>query len=105
MARQLLREGRDVRAVAAVVACWTLVVERGRDEDGRPLELVDVRADDLRARARNRTDPLALLRGNPLFAGLDDDPRFTDAYTAVLGDLRRLGVRRALDALLDPATA
>ncbi len=100
VARQLLRDGRDVRAVAAIVACWALVVERGRDEDGRPLELVDVRADELRARARDRTDPLALVHGNPLFAGLDDDPRFTGAYAAVLRDLRQNGVRRGLDALL-----
>lgn len=100
VARRLLADGRDVRAVAAVVACWTLVVERRRDEAGRPLELVDAQADDLLARVRDRTDPLALVRGNPLFAGLDDHPRFVDAYAAVLGDLRRLGVRRGLDALL-----
>ena len=100
VALRLLQDGRDVRAVAAVVACWTLVVERRRDEAGRPLDLVDARADDLLARVRDRTDPLALVRGNPMFTGLDHDPRFLDAYAAVLGDLRRLGVRRGLDVLL-----
>ena len=103
VARRLLADGRDVRAVAAVVACWALVVERGRDEDGRPLALVDARVDDLLARAEDRTDPLAMIRG-PLFAGLDDDPRFVDAYTGIRHDLRRDGVRRGLDALLASAS-
>ncbi len=103
VARRLLADGRDVRAVAAVIACWALVVERGRDEDGRPLALVDAQADDLLARAEDRTDPLALIRG-PLFAGLDDDPRFVDAYARIRHDLRRDGVRRGLDALLTSAS-
>jgi mannitol 2-dehydrogenase len=105
VARQLLQDGRDVRAVAAVVACWARFVERRRDEDGRPLALVDARADQLLARARDREDPLALIRGNPLFAGLDDDPRFTDPYVAVLQDARRRGVRRGVEALLLAAGA
>ncbi|TQM43755.1 mannitol 2-dehydrogenase [Pseudonocardia cypriaca] len=102
VARDLLRDGRDLHAVATVVACWTRFVRERRDEHGRPLELVDTRSDDLHIRA-TRDDPLALIRGNPIFAGLDDDPRFVEVYTRILHDMGRLGVRRAIDDVLASA--
>ncbi|MFD2415513.1 mannitol dehydrogenase family protein [Amycolatopsis pigmentata] len=103
-ARLLLARGRPVLAIAAIVACWTRVLE-GHDDAGAPLPLADIRAEDLQARAaRLDADPLAVIRDNPLFAGLDDHPGFTEPYLRTLDDLRRLGARHTLERLFTDAS-
>ncbi|WP_369135254.1 mannitol dehydrogenase family protein [Modestobacter sp. I12A-02662] len=98
--RDRLAAGRDVRRSALVVAAWTRCVE-GRDDAGRPLDLVDPRADALRAAARRqRADPLAFVADRELFGDLADDPRFTRPYLAALDALRSRGARATMQAVL-----
>ncbi|MFP5282979.1 MAG: mannitol dehydrogenase family protein [Actinomycetes bacterium] len=97
--RDLLAAGRPASAAIAVLACWARFVE-GTDENGGGLELVDVQADDLRARvARHAEDPLALVRDNPMFHGLEGRPDFEGPYADILTRIRGEGVRAALDSL------
>ncbi len=101
--RDGLAAGRDVTRSALVVAAWARCVA-GRDDDGRPLELVDPRADVLRAAARRqRADPLAFLADRELFGDLADDPRFTGPYLAAAASLRSRGARATVQAVLTGA--
>jgi mannitol 2-dehydrogenase len=68
------------------------------DEAGEPIEIVDRRRDQVRARAaRQRDDPLAFLRDRDLFGDLVDQPRFTEQYAAALDSLHRVGARATLE--------
>ena len=58
-----------------VIACWARFLE-GVAEDGSPIEIVDDHIPDLRARAARHDDNiLAVVRGNPLFHGLEGPVR------------------------------
>ncbi|MFP5370084.1 MAG: mannitol dehydrogenase family protein, partial [Actinomycetes bacterium] len=95
--RANLASGGEIRRSAAVLAAWARSAA-GVDEQGRPIELIDARADTLAARARS-ADPLAFVGDRELFGDLVDDERFTAAYAAALGSLGTRGVRATLDML------
>ncbi|NEM08689.1 mannitol dehydrogenase family protein [Geodermatophilus normandii] len=103
--RDNLAAGGEVRRSAAVVAGWARYAE-GVDEEGRPIEVVDRRRDQLTARARRqREDPLAFIGDRELFGDLADDDRFTTPYLAALRSLHERGARATLEDLVDaPST-
>jgi mannitol 2-dehydrogenase len=97
-----LAAGGEIRRSAAIVASWARFAE-GVDEDGRRIELVDRRADDLSRRARRQaTDPDAFLRDRRLFGDLAEAPRFVAAYRSTLHSLHERGPRATLEALAAP---
>ena len=88
-----------------VIACWARFLE-GVAEDGSPIEIVDDRIPDLRARAARHDDNiLAVVGGNPLFHGLEGRSEFERPYAHMLSRIRTLGVDAALAATLSPARA
>ncbi len=99
-----LAHGGQVRRAATVVAAWARYAE-GLDEHGRELELVDHRAERLRAAATAQgADPLAFLRDRELFGELVEDPRFTTPYLRALDRLHGAGARALLDELVEGAS-
>jgi mannitol 2-dehydrogenase len=98
--RDRLAAGGDAFAATAVVACWARFLE-GIDEAGRSITIVDDRrADLIRRAARHDEDLLALVRDNPLFGDLEQDPRFTHSYASALATVRTRGVHGLLHDLL-----
>ena len=103
--RDNLASGGEVRRSIAVVAAWARYAE-GVDEQGRPIEVVDRRRDELMARAgRQREDPLAFVADRGLFGDLVDDERFTTAYRASLASLHERGARATLESLVQEPAA
>lgn len=98
--RDLLATGQSLGAATVVLACWARAWE-GTDDAGRPISMADDRAEDLSARARrSRTDPLAMVTGNAMFADLEHSSAFTDGFSRVLRAMHRDGVRAAVEAEL-----
>ncbi|MCW2698573.1 MAG: Mannitol dehydrogenase domain protein [Blastococcus sp.] len=95
--RRNLATGGPIRCAVATVAGWARAAE-GTDDAGRPVELVDVRAEALMSRARS-ADPLAFVADRDLFGDLIDDDRFTTAYRSALESLRTRGARATVEAL------
>ncbi|MFD2090925.1 mannitol dehydrogenase family protein [Blastococcus deserti] len=95
--RANLAAGREIRRSVAVLAAWARSAE-GVDDDGRPIELIDSRAETLTARARSG-DPLAFVADREIFGDLVDDERFVSAYLETLAALRTRGVRATLESL------
>ncbi|TFV67064.1 UNVERIFIED_ORG: mannitol dehydrogenase family protein [Bacillus sp. AZ43] len=95
--RANLASGGEIRRSVAVLAAWARSAE-GADDDGRPLQLVDSRADALAARARSE-DPLAFVADRELFGDLVDDERFARTYRETLESLRVRGTRATLERL------
>ena len=90
----LLSGGLDSSTVLAI-AGWARYAE-GFDEQGRTLNIADVRHDEVVAAAnRQRREPTAML-SLAMFDGLRDDPRFVDAYTTALTALHEHGARQAI---------
>jgi mannitol 2-dehydrogenase len=100
--RDNLATGGEVRRSATVVAGWARYCE-GVDEQGRPIEIADRRADTLTAHARRQREeaPLAFIADRELFGDLVDDERFTTPYLAALTSLHERGARATLEALVD----
>jgi mannitol 2-dehydrogenase len=99
--RENLAAGGEVRRSAAIVAGWARYCE-GVDEEGRPIEVVDRRRDELTARAlRQREDPLAFLADRELLGDLVEDERFTSHYRAALDSLHERGARATLESLTE----
>ncbi len=97
--RRNLADGGEVHRSAAVVASWARYAE-GVDEQGVAYEVVDRRRDEVMARARDLSDPLAFLRDRELFGDLVGEPRFTEPYAATLASLHAVGARATLATLL-----
>ncbi|WP_116450677.1 mannitol dehydrogenase family protein [Blastococcus litoris] len=95
--RANLASGEEIKRSVAVLAAWARSAE-GVDDDGRPVELTDSRAEALADRARS-SDPLAFVADRELFGDLVDDDRFTTAYRGTLESLRTRGVRATLEHL------
>jgi mannitol 2-dehydrogenase len=95
--RANLASGGPIDVAVTVLAAWARSAE-GRDDEGRPIEIADARADVLVARARS-DDPLAFVADRELFGDLVDDARFVDSYRAVAESLRTRGTRATLAAL------
>jgi len=74
--RDLIHAGQPAPMAITVIACWARFLE-GVAEDGSPIEIVDDRIPDLRARAARHDDNiLAVVGGNPLFHGLEGRSEF-----------------------------
>jgi len=97
--REQLAHSRQVHLSAAVVAGWARYCE-GIDEQGRPIQINDHMADELRRRAANlREQPLEFLQNRDVFGDLVDQPRFTEPYLQTLDRLHTIGARSTLESL------
>jgi mannitol 2-dehydrogenase len=97
--RANLASGGEIRRSVAVLAAWARSAQ-GADDSGRPIELLDGRAEALIARARS-SDPLAFVADRELFGDLVDDDRFVVAYRQAAASLRELGARATVERLAD----
>ncbi|EPC02059.1 mannitol 2-dehydrogenase [Litchfieldella anticariensis FP35 = DSM 16096] len=96
---QLAHEG-EIHRAAAVVASWARYVE-GKDEQGKPIEVVDRLKDELVAiAANNRHQPTTFIDNRELFGDLGSDARFRKAYLEALGRLHGKGARATVEALV-----
>ena len=97
--RENLARGGAVARSAAVVAAWARYDE-GVDESGQPIEVIDERAAERMAAAREQArDPLAFIRNEELFADLARQPAFTGAYLAALDSLHAGGALATITRL------
>jgi mannitol 2-dehydrogenase len=86
-----LAHGGPVELSATVIAAWARYAE-GVDEQGRPIDIVDAAATELRAAAsQRRSDPLAFLRNRRFFDDLVDSSRFTEPYLQALESFHEVG--------------
>ena len=86
-----LASSGEISRSAAVVASWARFAE-GRDEQGQPIEVVDLLKDELRAIAvQNREKPTIFIENRAIFGDLSQNPRFVDAYLKALNSLYAVG--------------
>ena len=99
--RDRLAQGGDVAVGALAIAGWARHLE-GTDDDGRPLEVLDRRRDELvDLAARQDEDPTAVLAASEGLRALADDDRFRELYVDARERLVRDGARAAAQALVD----
>ena len=97
--RDRLADGGEVPVAALAVAAWVRHLQ-GVDDEGRPLEVLDRRREELAGpAARSGGDPLAVLRAVGGLRALAEDPRFSEAYLAARERLAADGARAAAQAL------
>lgn len=92
--QHLLDVGAPTRLVSLVVASWIFYLGRGKDQNGRPLEIVDARAAELTPIATIAgLDPRPILAIQSIFGErLPANKSFVDAVSAALQTLSRFGV-------------
>jgi mannitol 2-dehydrogenase len=85
---------------AAVVAAWARYAE-GTDEQGKPIDVVDPRREELMAAARSQhSAPTAFIENRHVFRDIAGSGAFAEDYTRVLTAIHARGVRAALRELL-----
>jgi mannitol 2-dehydrogenase len=98
--QQNLATGGPIEHSATLIAAWARYAE-GVDEQGRPIDIVDAAADEIRAAAQGRLrDPLAFLRNRRLFGNLVDSSRFADEYLRASASFHEVGARATLAGAL-----
>ncbi|WP_138757078.1 mannitol dehydrogenase family protein [Modestobacter altitudinis] len=96
--REAREQGRPSSMLLLAVAAWLLYL-RGADLAGRPIEVVDPRAEELCRLARaGGDDPRLVLGLRSVFGSLEDDPRLVDELGDVLRVLSRHGLEAAVGA-------
>jgi fructuronate reductase len=106
---QCLDDGRPIACLALAVAAWMRYVG-GRDEAGRPIDVVDPLADRLTAIGRAADGDAAALVDRyggieEIFGELGRRPEFKAAVAAALGTLIRRGAKAAVAELLEQGDA
>jgi Mannitol-1-phosphate/altronate dehydrogenases len=88
-----LAQGRDVSLATLVIAAWCFYSDKGEDEQGNTLEVIDAMQSELyKAAAKTTTDNLAFLSLTSLFGDLNTQSAFTSHY------------KNNVDALYAPAS-
>ena len=88
-----LAQGRDVSLATLVIAAWCFYSDKGEDEQGNTLEVIDAMQSELHeAAAKTTTDNLAFLSLTSLFGDLNTQSAFTSHY------------KNNVDALYAPAS-
>lgn len=102
----LVAKGADTRLVALVVASW-LVYFRGRDQNGRPLSIVDPCAAELtRIMEASGADPSPALALQAIFGReLPANPRFVGEVSAAMERFTTLGIAKTIAFYLEPVSA
>ncbi len=104
---ELLAQGDSAKLLTLVVASWILYFARGTDEDGRPIEIVDARAQELITIASSGgNDARAMLSIKTIFGEqLTTNQRWMEDVGDALRTLATMGVRSTLQRYLSRAQA
>jgi mannitol 2-dehydrogenase len=80
----LARDG-SIRFATLVIAAWCYYSDKGIDEDGHPIEIIDAMSTELhQAAKRTQTDSLAFIRQVSLFGKLAQNERFAKLYAEII---------------------
>lgn len=94
--REQLRTGGAIIRSVLVLAAWSRFIE-GVSDEGRPLEPVDRRLEELKAAvAREVTDPGAFLDYKPVFGDLGTNTRLRKAFVSARSNLAEGGARESV---------
>ncbi len=102
---ELLAQGRSFELTSFVVASWIFYLGRGVADNGKPLDIVDARAAELRAVAKNGgLDPAAMLSVRSIFGEvLPANPAFNSRVQEALQLLAQAGARGSVQHYLQLA--
>lgn len=100
VAKERLIVGGRSPMCAAVVAAWARYAE-GTDEQGKPIDVVDPRREELMTAARaQHSAPTAFIENRQVFGDIAESGALVEDYTRVLTAIHARGVRAALRELL-----
>ncbi|MGI9552935.1 MAG: mannitol dehydrogenase family protein [Aurantibacter sp.] len=80
-----LASGGSIEYATLVIATWCYYSHRGMDKEGRSLEIIDAKENELRKAAKQTpTNPLAFIQQESIFGNLANDERFAELYTSMM---------------------
>jgi mannitol 2-dehydrogenase len=83
--RENLERGGEIRMGTFILAAWCYYSDKGTNEKGQPLEILDAQAEQLhQAAAATEKDWMSFLQQPEIFGNLAEQPRFVSAYTEVV---------------------
>jgi len=100
--RENLARGGSIKYASLILAAWCYYSDKGVNEDGKPLEIIDAMQAELQEAARKTSnDPLAFLRQTDLFGSLVENERLAKTYTDFIDSIYQgTGIRKLMDELL-----
>ncbi len=76
-----LASGGSIKYATLVVAVWCYYSDRGTNQHGQPIEIIDDLKDELHQAAKQtKSNPLAFIEQESIFGNLAQNKRFTELY-------------------------
>ncbi len=86
--RENLQRGGRIELATLVIAAWCYYSDKGVNQAGEPLEIVDDMKTELHeAASGTESDPLSFLKLKSVFGDLIQNETFTDTYSGLVGQL------------------
>lgn len=83
--------GGSIKFAALVLAAWCYYSEKEKDQNGRPLEIIDAMHLELhQAASKTKIDPLAFIKQESVFGNLAKHNNFIAVYTPILQELYKV---------------
>lgn len=80
-----LNKGGEIKTATLLIAAWCYYSDKQMDQNGQPLEIIDVMADLLHFAAKNTNeDTLSFIRVREVFGDLIENQRFTKLYSELV---------------------
>ncbi len=100
--RENLENGGSIKYATFILAAWCYYSDKGIDENGEPLEIIDEQKVELHQAAKDtESDLKAFLDQSEIFGDLIENERFVKEYTsAVQAIYKEKDVRKLMDGLL-----
>ena len=97
----LATDGR-IKFATLVIAAWCYYSDKQVNQNGQPLEIIDVMQDELHMAAKETTnDPLVFIQLKSLFGELSKNERFATIYTDMIQELYKTSeVKKLMRSLL-----
>lgn len=100
--RENLENGGSIEYTTFILTAWCYYSDKGIDENGEPLEIIDVQKDELHQAAKDTEGNWkAFLNQSEIFGDLIENERFVKEYTsAVQAIYKEKDVRKLMEGLL-----
>lgn len=100
--RENLAQGNSIQFATFMLAAWCYYSDKGINEKGESLEILDQQKEALHQAAKGTKSNLTAFLAQPeIFGDLIDNKRFTELYTSIVGAIyREKSIRKLMESLL-----
>jgi len=99
--RENLETDGSIQYATFILAAWCYYSDKGKDQNGKSLEIIDAEKDTLHHAAKNtNSNSIAFLNQAEIFGDLVDNNRFVEEYRTIVKNIYQNNIRSLMARLL-----